>query len=65
MFSCNAADWEAPTEVEDRFAAEPGGTRVDLAHRGFEVGPQMREPGESFAGGWDIVLADYLEEANR
>jgi hypothetical protein len=51
--------------VEVRFAAEPGGTRVDLEHRRFEVSPQMRERGKSLTGGRDSLPAEYLEEANR
>jgi glutathione S-transferase len=47
------------------FAAEAGGRRIDLEHRGFAVSPKMRERGKSFAGGWDIALAQYLEAANR
>lgn len=62
VFSFNASGWETPTEVEVRFAVEAGGTRVDLEHRGFEASPKMRERGKGFTGGWDIVLAQYLEE---
>lgn len=65
VFSFALSGWETPTEVEVRFAAEPGGTRVEFEHRGFEVSPTMQERGKSFAGGWDIVLAHYLDEANR
>jgi uncharacterized protein YndB with AHSA1/START domain len=65
VFGFTSPDWDAPTEVEVRFAAEPDGTRVDLEHRGFDASPKMRERGKGFAGGWDIVLAQYLAQANR
>jgi uncharacterized protein YndB with AHSA1/START domain len=65
VFGFNGSDWGAPTEVEVRFAAEAGGTRVELEHRGFAGSPQMRERGKGFAGGWDVVLAEYVETANR
>ena len=65
LFTWKAPDWEAPTEVEVRFSAAPDGTRVELEHRGFETDPQMRERGKGFAGGWDTVLAHYVEDADR
>jgi uncharacterized protein YndB with AHSA1/START domain len=65
MFTFKSPAWEAATEVEVRFAAEAGGTRVDLEHRGFEISPRMRERGKGFAGGWDVVLSQYVADANR
>lgn len=50
------------TEVEVRFTETPGGTRVDLEHRGFEHvtdGATMRE---SYDPGWGAVL-DRLTDA--
>ena len=47
------------TEVEVRFAPEGQGSRVELEHRGFAV-PDSRE---KYAGGWDVVLAPYVEAA--
>jgi uncharacterized protein YndB with AHSA1/START domain len=65
VFSFRAPGWDAPTEVEIRFAAEAGGTRVELEHRGFGASPAMQQRGKGFAGGWDIVLAEYRETADR
>jgi uncharacterized protein YndB with AHSA1/START domain len=62
LFTWKAPDWEASTEVEVRFSAAADGTRVELEHRGFEARPDR---GKGFAGGWDIVLARYVEEAGR
>jgi Activator of Hsp90 ATPase homolog 1-like protein len=44
-----------PTEVEVRFTAEDGRTRVDLEHRGWDD-PDGRT---MYNGGWDKVLAGY------
>jgi uncharacterized protein YndB with AHSA1/START domain len=65
VFSFAVSGWEAPTEVEVRFAAEADGTRVELEHRGFEISPAMQERSKNFEGGWDTVLAHYSDAANR
>ena len=46
------------TELDVRFTAEDGGTRVDLEHRGLE-----EDRKRSYDTGWDDVLARYLEAA--
>lgn len=49
-----------PTEVEVRFAAEEGGTRVELEHRGWErIGDQAGRA--DYEPGWDAVLGRYVE----
>ena len=54
----------SPTEVEVRFLAERGGTRVELEHRGWE---RLAENGETkrsnYDSGWDFVLGRYVERA--
>jgi hypothetical protein len=52
-------DWESLTEVEVRFGAEGNATRVEVEHRGWEVGPKATAPGKSYDGGWDFVLSKY------
>lgn len=47
------------TEVEVRFTPEGPGSRVVLEHRGFAAS----DPRESYAGGWDVVLAPFVEAA--
>lgn len=47
------------TEVEVRFTPEGQGTRVELEHRGFAVSDTR----ENYLGGWDVVLAPYVEAA--
>lgn len=59
-FSWRSPDWEGPTEVDVRFTADGDGTRVELAHRGWEAGPKATEAGKRFAGGWETVLARYV-----
>ena len=55
---------DGPTEIEVRFTPEGDGTRVDLEHRNWEeagaAGAQMRD---GYDGGWDAVLAPYVEKA--
>jgi uncharacterized protein YndB with AHSA1/START domain len=54
------------TEVEVRFSAEGGQTRVTLEHRGFDVhgdgGPAMRASVDS-EGGWPSLLEMYRHAA--
>jgi hypothetical protein len=47
----------AGTEVEVRFAAVAGGTRVELEHHGWENA--SREVVEGYAGGWEHVLRTF------
>ena len=65
LLTWKAPDWEAATEVEVRFSAEAGGTRVELEHRGWDAGPTVRDHNKNFAGGWEIVLGQYAAEADR
>ncbi len=49
-----------PTEVEIRFTAEEGATRVDLEHRGWETVVEDRvEKRAHYDAGWDHVLRVY------
>ncbi len=47
------------TEVEVRFSPEGPGARVELEHRGFDAAA----PRGRYEGGWDVVLAPYVEQA--
>ena len=49
------------TEVEVTFSPEGPGSRVVLEHRGFEA----PTPRENYSGGWDVVLAPFVETASR
>jgi uncharacterized protein YndB with AHSA1/START domain len=56
-----------PTEVEVRFTAEGGGTRVDLEHRGWDLLGQVAEeirPLYASEGGWTMVLGRYADLAD-
>jgi hypothetical protein len=52
-------------ELELRFAAVPGGTRVELEHRGWQaLGERARETRDAYdddARGWPSVLARYQQ----
>jgi uncharacterized protein YndB with AHSA1/START domain len=48
---------ETAQDVEVRFTAEGGRTRVDLEHRGWErLGDRMNEVAARYDSGWDEVL---------
>ena len=49
------------TQVEVTFEAEGPGSRVVLEHRGFGA----LDARESYAGGWDVVLAPFVESASK
>jgi uncharacterized protein YndB with AHSA1/START domain len=53
-----------PTEVEVRFFADGGGTRVELEHRGWD---QVGDPDgrANYDGGWNKVLAGYVDSFTR
>jgi uncharacterized protein YndB with AHSA1/START domain len=61
-------DWQigncAGTEVEVRFSPEGPGSRVELEHRGWERIPDA-SGWQSYEGGWDVVLAPYVESASK
>lgn len=56
---------DGPTEIEVTFTPDGDGTRVELEHRNWEeagaAGAQMRD---GYDGGWDIVLASFVEKAS-
>jgi uncharacterized protein YndB with AHSA1/START domain len=54
----------APTEIEVTFTAEGEGTLVELEHRNWEqVGPGAAQMRDNYDGGWDLVLAPFLDRA--
>lgn len=59
-------DEETAQEVEVTFEAEGDGTRVQIRHYGWEkLGDRMEETVASYDEGWDLVIAEYVEAANR
>ena len=58
-------DWQIGeargTEVEVTFEPEGPGSRVVLEHRGFGGD----DPRDRYSGGWDVVLAPFVESAKR
>ena len=63
VFTWEDGAWEGPTEIEVRFIAEGKSTRVELEHRGWEVGPKATAAGKSYEDGWDFVLGKYTAAA--
>jgi uncharacterized protein YndB with AHSA1/START domain len=53
-----------PTEIEVTFTPEDDGTRVVLEHRNWEAaGEGAEEMRNNYDGGWDLVLAPFVEKA--
>jgi uncharacterized protein YndB with AHSA1/START domain len=60
VFTWKSPDWDGPTEVEVRFAADGDGTRLELEHRGWErAGEAAGKVAPRYSGGWDTILARY------
>lgn len=53
-------DTVVSTEIEIRFEATGGGTRVELVHRGWErFGADANARRDAYDGGWEAVLARF------
>jgi uncharacterized protein YndB with AHSA1/START domain len=51
------------TEVDIRFTAEGAGTRVDVAHSGWEKLPDGETAAGQYSTGWDEVLGYFTRHA--
>ena len=58
-FTWRAPSWEVTTQVEIRFIAEAGGTRVELEHSGWEQSAKTRDAQQNYNSGWDGILGHY------
>jgi uncharacterized protein YndB with AHSA1/START domain len=58
-FTWRAPSWDVTTQVEIRFSAENGGTRVDLEHSGWEQSAKTRDARTNYDTGWGTVLGFY------
>lgn len=57
-------DADTAQEVEVRFAAVAGGTRVELTHRGWEkLGAEAAPTRESYDSGWETVFGERFATA--
>jgi uncharacterized protein YndB with AHSA1/START domain len=63
-FTWKDPSWEAPTEVEVKFAADGNGTRVEVEHRGWDAGPIMQKQGQGYSDGWGIILVRFTARAD-
>jgi uncharacterized protein YndB with AHSA1/START domain len=55
---------ETAQDLSVTFTEAPNGTRVDLAHTGWErLGDRMAEIGGHYDEGWDFVLGRFTEAA--
>ena len=63
-FSWRAPSWEVTTQVEVRFSAEAGGTRIELEHRGWEQSAKTRENRGNYDTGWGTILGHYQKFAD-
>ncbi len=58
-FSWRAPSWDVITQVEIRFSAEAGGTRVELEHSGWELDAKTRDARGNYDSGWGTILGHY------
>jgi uncharacterized protein YndB with AHSA1/START domain len=58
-FSWRAPSWDFTTQVEIRFTADAGGTRIELEHSGWEQSAQSREARTHYDSGWSTILGHY------
>ena len=63
-FTWKDPSWEAPTEVEVKFAADGTGTLIELEHRGWEAGPIMQKQGQGYSDGWGMILEKFISIAH-
>jgi uncharacterized protein YndB with AHSA1/START domain len=58
-FTWRAPSWEITTQVEIRFSAEAGGTRIELEHSGWEQSAKTRDARNNYDSGWGTILGHY------
>jgi uncharacterized protein YndB with AHSA1/START domain len=59
VFTWRAPSWDVTTQVEVRFVADGIGTRIELAHSGWEQDAKTRDARKSYDGGWETILGHY------
>lgn len=60
-FTWRAPSWDVVTQVEIRFTAEAGGTRIELEHSGWEQSEKTRQARSNYDSGWGRMLGHYQE----
>jgi uncharacterized protein YndB with AHSA1/START domain len=60
-FTWRAPSWDVITQVEIRFSAEAGGTRIELEHSGWEQSDKTREARTNYDSGWGRILGHYQD----
>lgn len=58
-FTWRAPSWDVITQVEIRFSAEAGGTRLVLEHSGWEQSAKTSEARTNYDSGWGTILGHY------
>jgi uncharacterized protein YndB with AHSA1/START domain len=58
-FTWRAPSWNVTTQVEIRFSAEAGGTRIELEHSGWDQSEKTREARTNYDSGWGRILEHY------
>jgi uncharacterized protein YndB with AHSA1/START domain len=58
-FTWRAPTWDVTTQVEVRFTAEAGGTRVELEHSGWDQSAKTRDGRNNYDSGWAKILGHY------
>jgi uncharacterized protein YndB with AHSA1/START domain len=55
-FTWNHGEGQGTTEIDVRFRASGAGTRVDLAHSGWDRLADAEQKSAGFSAGWDEIL---------
>jgi len=64
-FTWRAPSWDdITTQVEVRFVADGGGTRIELEHSGWEQAAKTRDARKNYDGGWDTMLGHYQKHCD-
>jgi uncharacterized protein YndB with AHSA1/START domain len=58
-FTFRAPSWDVTTQVEIRFSAEAGGTRIELEHSGWDQDAKTRDARNNYDSGWGTILGHY------
>lgn len=64
-FTWRAPSWEVATQVEIRFIADSGATRIELEHSGWERDAKARDARGRYDSGWDSMLGHYRTYLGR
>jgi uncharacterized protein YndB with AHSA1/START domain len=63
-FTWTHREGKGVTEIDILFTAEGNGTRIDVAHSGFEKLADPEQMSAGYGAGWDEILAEFVRHAD-